>query len=480
MTEEALETPVEKAEKPAISRDRGPVVAKVVVGGLVLLGLGLIARGPRDASGAPAAAVTHAAVVDVADAGAVVLFADAGVSAPPKPFVPVWRVASMKSDPKIEVIEGTYGKKPLSSLPLSKTEQKRLSHAFEDARRLERAPAGASFVMAKDRASGNVVAFEHVVSPFEIWQAKTEDASLVVKKLDLAIEKKKVAAAVAVTSDLEKALLAAGYKDDAVAAIDDALDGHVDLGTVKAGTRVRFIGSEDWVEGAFARFHVDAMEVLPKDGQSQRFYFYERTESKHPHAGFYDAKGQQPFKGQFRSPLPATRITSRFNPKRLHPVLHTVMPHNGVDFGAASGTPVYASAPGTVASVGDGGRCGNMIQIDHANNLTTGYCHLSKFAAGIHAGMHVEARQLIGYVGQTGSATGPHLHFAVKRGGVFIDPMGIKMDGVKVLPPAERDGFATQRKEWDAALDAIVLPAEPAGATAPPAEDKDEEPGGEE
>ena len=164
----------------------------------------------------------------------------------------------------------------------------------------------------------------------------------------------------------------------------------------------------------------------------------------------------------------------------MHPVLHVVMPHNGIDFGATTGTPVYAASSGTVHSAGDSGPCGNMVQIDHTSNLSTAYCHLSRFAAGIHPGQHVEARQLVGYVGQTGRVTGPHLHFAVKRGGTFIDPMALKMDGVRTLPPSDREVFAKRRAELDVALESITLPSAD-GVAAP--DDKDEnkdEPGGEE
>jgi murein DD-endopeptidase MepM/ murein hydrolase activator NlpD len=98
-----------------------------------------------------------------------------------------------------------------------------------------------------------------------------------------------------------------------------------------------------------------------------------------------------------------------------------------------------------------------MVQIEHANNIVSSYCHLSRFAS-IHAGEHIEPRELIGYVGQTGRATGPHLHFAVKKGEMFIDPLSMKLDGVHVLPPKEKDAFDTFKNEMDAALDAIDLP----------------------
>jgi murein DD-endopeptidase MepM/ murein hydrolase activator NlpD len=484
-------------------------VALGILGGLVLLGVVLIARGPQTAAPGtgsvspvaaltsaelPAAALTTAIVTDAGSSAA--SLADAGTK-----VVPVWRVAALERDPGVEIVKGTRGvhsfASALAQAGITKAEIRRITHATDDIRRIEHGVPKDGFVVARDRTKGTVLAFEYVASPTEIWQAgakadgrndgrSASDDALMAKKLALSVEKKRTQAALVVTADLAKAIAAAGLRDEAIEEIDDALEGHGDAAVVKPGVRLRVIGSEEWVEGAFARYRVEAVEYVPKSGDRLRVYYYERDTSgegshRHmPRAGFYDAKGQQPFRGTFRSPVPLARITSRFNPKRMHPVLHVVMPHNGIDFGATTGTPVYAASSGTVHSAGDSGPCGNMVQIDHTSNLSTAYCHLSRFAAGIHAGQHVEARQLVGYVGQTGRVTGPHLHFAVKRGGTFIDPMGLKMDGVRTLPPSDREVFAKRRAELDVALESVALPSAD-GVAAP--DDKDEnkdEPGGEE
>lgn len=483
--------------------DRGRSIARGLLVGLIALGFVLIVRGPPSgpsspaavltsaelpSSGAPAgsSSVTSTSLAGASPASSSLVAADAGPPAPRPP--PVWRVASLEHDAAVEIVRGTLGKHSLagalSHAGIAKPEVKRVTHAIDGIRRIERGVSKDTFVIARDRAKGNVVAFEYIASPTDIWQAKSEDG-LTPKKLELFVEKKRAATALVVTADLRKAIAAAGLREEAIEEIDDALDGHGDAATIKPGVRLRVIGNEEWVEGAFARFHVEAIEYVPKTGANLRVYFYERdpahegSRKRTPHPGFYDTKGQQPFRGTFRSPLPMARVTSRFNPRRMHPVLHTVMPHNGVDFGASTGTPVFASASGSVHSVGDGGPCGNMVQIEHTNGLTTAYCHLSRFAPGLHSGQHVEARQLVGYVGQTGRATGPHLHFAVKRGGNFIDPMGLKMDGVRTLPPSDREVFAKQRADFDAALDGIALPTVDGVAIPDDKEEKDE-PGGEE
>ena len=181
---------------------------------------------------------------------------------------------------------------------------------------------------------------------------------------------------------------------------------------------------------------------------------------------WFDAKAKQPLRGKWRMPLTFARVTSRFDPRRLHPVLHTIQPHNGCDFAASIGTPVYSIAAGVVAFEGSAGPSGNLVTIVHEGGYESGYAHLSRFVPGVVSGTHVEAHALIGYSGSTGRSTGPHLHLSVKRAGMFIDPLTLKLDGVRVVPPSERTAFATRKADADAALDAIALPT--AGSAAPP------------
>jgi len=463
-----------------------------VLGGLLALAAVLVARGPQNAAAPaatpPAAALTSAELPPGPSAAPAV--ATAPSDAGPK-FTPAWRVSSLEHEIGIEIVRGTLGKHTLAGAlaqaGIVKPEIRRITHAIDGIRRIEHGASKDSFVVARDRTKGSVTAFEYVSSATDVWQAKADDAgALAVKKLELFVERKRSQAAVVITADLAKAIAAAGLNEKAIEEIDDALEGHGDAAIIKPGVRLRVVGSEEWVEGAFAGYRVDAIEYVPKEsGSPLRVYFYERgstisaSRRSTPHPGYYDAKGQQPFRGTFRSPVPLARVTSRFNPKRMHPVLHVVMPHNGIDFGASTGTPVFAASSGTVHSAGDGGPCGNMVQVEHGNGLTTAYCHLSRFAPGLHPGQHVEARQLVGYVGQTGRVTGPHLHFAVKRGATFIDPMGLKMDGVRTLPPADREAFAQRRTELDTALEAVTLPA-PDGTAVPDDKDEKDEPAGEE
>ncbi|MGH7270454.1 MAG: M23 family metallopeptidase, partial [Polyangiaceae bacterium] len=252
---------------------------------------------------------------------------------------------------------------------------------------------------------------------------------------------------------------------DLLTMLDDALDGHAELSDIRPGARLRLIATQDRVDDTFVRWvSLEAVEYFPASPNASpvRVYRFDPEQgdpSSKRHHGWYDAKGRQPLRGGWRTPVPLARITSRFNPHRMHPILHIIMPHNGVDFGAPVCTPVYATAAGTVTSVGPAGPCGRRVEIAHAGGITSLYCHLSRYAAGLHAGLHVEQRQVIAYVGQSGRVTGPHLHFGIRRNGVIIDPMSLRLDGVRVVPRSMREDFERRRTELDTELDGVALPA---------------------
>jgi hypothetical protein len=163
-------------------------------------------------------------------------------------------------------------------------------------------------------------------------------------------------------------------------------------------------------------------------------------------------------------------VTSRFNPKRRHPILKRIKPHNGTDFGAAVGTPVLASASGRVSFIGKAGPNGNMIRLQHSGGYETGYSHLSRFAKGLKVGARVDQRQTIGYVGSTGRSTGPHLHFSAKRQDRFIDPESLNLDALSPLAAAERQLVSQLRLRYDPLLNAIPIVMPPAPQPAAPAE----------
>ena len=176
-----------------------------------------------------------------------------------------------------------------------------------------------------------------------------------------------------------------------------------------------------------------------------------------------------------RSPLPYSRVTSRFSNRRFHPVLKVFRPHYGVDYGAPVGTAVRATAAGTVVSVGWDGGGGNTVKVRHPNEYLTCYLHLSRFAAGVRSGTRVKQGDIVGYVGATGLATAPHLDYRVQHRGRWIDPMTLASVPAEPLSPSRRAEFQLARaamteslegrRPWDpngAVLAARVAEARPA------------------
>jgi murein DD-endopeptidase MepM/ murein hydrolase activator NlpD len=156
-----------------------------------------------------------------------------------------------------------------------------------------------------------------------------------------------------------------------------------------------------------------------------------RFEPEDGSADFYNAKGESVRKELLRTPLDVIRITSTFG-MRKHPILGYSRMHKGVDFAATTGTPIFAAGDGTVAILGTQSGYGNYIRIKHSAQYATAYGHMSRFASGLRPGSKVRQGDVIGYVGSTGMATGPHLHYEVLVDGTQINPMSVKLAGRKL------------------------------------------------
>ncbi|HZZ93961.1 MAG TPA: M23 family metallopeptidase [Usitatibacter sp.] len=172
------------------------------------------------------------------------------------------------------------------------------------------------------------------------------------------------------------------------------------------------------------------------------------------HDTYYSLDGSNRAKGFLRSPVEFSRISSGFG-RRFHPIFNNWRNHTGVDFAAPQGTRVLASADGTIASAGWRGGYGNAIEIRHGGSVTTLYGHLSRFAPGIHAGVHVHQGETIGFVGMTGWATGPHLHYEYRVAGVYQDPLKVALPKAEPVPPQLRARFAQVAADARATIDLV-------------------------
>ncbi len=185
--------------------------------------------------------------------------------------------------------------------------------------------------------------------------------------------------------------------------------------------------------------------------KAYRFTYNGRTD-------YYDDDGKSLRRSLLKAPLSFRRISSGFSHRRFHPILKIYRPHLGVDYAAPAGTPVSVVSDGTVIFVGYKGQNGNIVIIKHPNGYKTYYGHLSKFRKGIKKGVKVKQDQILGYVGSTGLATGPHLDYRIKINNRFINPLMLKMPRGKSIPKTLLAEFKNLKNRMDVEIASIALP----------------------
>jgi murein DD-endopeptidase MepM/ murein hydrolase activator NlpD len=259
----------------------------------------------------------------------------------------------------------------------------------------------------------------------------------------------------AVAGRIERGLNDAAHNAGVPARIVDALadlDWDFDVtSALHPGDIFKVIFEELQQDGRLQGYgHVLAAEIMHRGKVLRRFLLSGDTETK----------GPAPTTDRLflRYPLRFTRISSVFTDARLHPILHRVRPHWGVDFAAPAGTPVRAVARGTVRHAGWQGGFGQCLRIDHPGPYATLYAHLQRIATGVTAGTQVERGQVIGYVGRTGRATGPHLHFALFKDGQYVNPLTTKVSLVATVMHHDPSlAIAAQKRRLSEQLAALTV-----------------------
>lgn len=159
------------------------------------------------------------------------------------------------------------------------------------------------------------------------------------------------------------------------------------------------------------------------------------------HTSYYDEEGRSVRKAFLRTPVDIGRISSHFNPNRRHPILNTIRAHRGTDYAAPTGTPIRVTGDGRVLEVRTNGGYGRMVLVQHGERIRTLYAHMTGFASGIRPGASVRQGQVIGYVGMTGAATGPHLHYEFLVNGVHKNPVTVQLPDAKPINNAYRPDY---------------------------------------
>lgn len=299
--------------------------------------------------------------------------------------------------------------------------------------------AGEKYQVDRDD-EGTPESFEYVPTPvLRYLVARQADGSWQAKKQEKPVEIKTAQAYGTVESSLYESVAKAGESGALVSLIVDMFAWDINFYTdTQPGDRWKVVIEKQYLGGQFYKYgKLLAAEYSGRTGTFRGFYWNPSGQRGQGH--YYDDKGQALAKSMLKSPLRFVRISSKFDLKRFHPILHVMKAHLGVDYAAPVGTPVWAPAGGKVLQAEMMRGSGNTIVLGHANGLQTRYYHLSHFAKGLHPGKQVQQKEVIGFVGTTGLSTGPHLHFSVVKNGQFIDPAKLQVQ--REAGPANRVAY---------------------------------------
>jgi murein DD-endopeptidase MepM/ murein hydrolase activator NlpD len=237
----------------------------------------------------------------------------------------------------------------------------------------------------------------------------------------LATEQRLLMSSGEIQTSLFAATDAAGLSDGVAVQLADVFSSEVDFHRdLRPGDRFAVVFEAFYSNGEFVRTGRIVAAEFANAGRTYRAIYFQDSQGR---GGYYTPEGKNLRKTFLRSPLEFSRISSGFSTSRFHPVLNTWRAHKGVDYAAPRGTRVKVTADGYVQFVGQQGGYGNLIVVRHNNAYSTAYGHLSAFAKGLHAGQRVNQGDVIGFVGMTGLATGPHLHYEFRVNGMHQNPL---------------------------------------------------------
>ena len=271
--------------------------------------------------------------------------------------------------------------------------------------------------------------------------------SLEVWTSDKEVTYEKKFADVQIKSSLWNDMTSAGASPFLILKLSDIYAWTVDFFGLQDGDRFRMVYGQTLCENEIISVDTVYYAVFSRDGKEVPAILYDQGDGGNK---YWNAKGESLKKAFLKAPLQFTRISSGFSYARRHPVTGRIRPHTAIDYAAPTGTPVMSIGDGTVLSVGWAGGGGNTVKIRHNSSYVTSYMHLSRYAKGLKAGQHVHQGQVIGYVGATGTATGPHLDFRVYKDGTAINPLKMESPSADPIRPENLPALDSMRRVYEA------------------------------
>ncbi len=303
-----------------------------------------------------------------------------------------------------------------------------------------------------------LISLEYEYALTKSLQVKRESGKFVANIIESEIEKRVRYANAEINSSLFLAGQNAGITDKVIMNLVGIYGWDIDFALdIRSGDKFAILFEEHFKDGK----KINNGPILAAEFINQgHVYRAVRYHHENGDVNYYSDTGHNMRKAFIRTPVNFSRISSRFNLKRKHPVLNTIRAHKGVDYAAATGTPIKATGDGVVTLKGVKGGYGRTVTIQHGGTYTTLYAHMSKYAKDIKRGSRVKQGQIIGYVGKSGLATGPHLHYEFRVNGVHRNPLKVKIPKALRIPEEIMADFTAQTQPILAQLDQYISQSE--------------------
>jgi murein DD-endopeptidase MepM/ murein hydrolase activator NlpD len=329
----------------------------------------------------------------------------------------IWQKHEIKSGESISLI--------FSKNDLSRSDLHKIIHANEIGRQFAEITPGKTLLIGQN-ISGKLSHLVYQVNlSKEIKATRLEDGSFKVELITKEIETRVAHASGTIESSLFWAGKEAGLSDRLVMQLANIFAWDIDFAlSLRAGDQFSLIYEKQFINDKFLNTGEILAAEFIKQGHSIKAVRYQAPAGK---ISYYTPSGESMRKAFLRTPIDFARISSRFNLRRKHPVLNKIRAHKGVDYAARTGTPIKSTGDGKIIFRGKKGGYGNVVIIKHGQRYSTLYAHLSKFKRGQRTGTRLSQGDIIGYVGKSGLATGPHLHYEFRVNGVHRNPLTVKL-----------------------------------------------------
>jgi len=291
---------------------------------------------------------------------------------------------------------------------------------------------------------GTVHALNRRISETEILSVTRADGGFAAEVITTPIELRATHATGTIDSSLFVAARAAGVNPETIMQLaNDIFGWEIDFALdIRSGDRFQLVYEQKFRDGTYlGDARILAAEFV-NAGEKHLAVHYASVDGVID--GYFTPDGRSMRRQFLRAPLDFRRVSSNFNPRRRHPILNTIRAHQGVDYSAPTGTSIKASGDGRVSFVGEKGGYGKVITLEHGGGISTLYGHLSGFARGVRTGQRVKQGQSIGYVGSTGAATGPHLHYEYRVNGTHRNPRTVRLPDAAPIPTAYLADFQSK------------------------------------